>query len=136
MSNLPENIWVIKDNVNIWLERPYPLAAQIDPPVEEYIRADVAREQIDTLVESLRLRRKHNNEIVERLNEQSNQIEDLSNSLLEVLWQACSTREASADDSMDSFGISAYADGMRQLAKLGKVEVEVDVGRRVICHIK
>lgn len=46
----------------------------------------------------------------------------------EVVNQACST----SDGQVDSCALSAYADGIRHLADLGLIEIEVDVLRRVV----
>jgi hypothetical protein len=53
MSDMPEKIWVIEGNINIWMAHPYPLAsdAHLTPPVTEYLRADVAQAEIERLKE-------------------------------------------------------------------------------------
>ena len=40
------------------------------------------------------------------------------------------------DDTLDSLGTSAYADGLRWLAKRGKIEIVSEHGRRVIARAK
>ena len=53
--------------------------------------------------------------------------------LLDLTLDACSTGDDSA--VLDSFAISAYADALRLLARLGHVEIEYDQGRRVIARL-
>lgn len=61
------------------------------------------------------------------------QREELIDALEDMVNQACTV----ADDRegglhLDSMALSAYADGMRTLAKLDRIDVEHEVGRRVI----
>lgn len=49
-----------------------------------------------------------------------------------VLAQACGDREVTG--MYDSMALSAYADGLRLLAKHGLVEITHEVGRRVIAR--
>jgi hypothetical protein len=48
--------------------------------------------------------------------------------LADVLYQACSDSEG----LLDSMALSAYADGMRHLARYGRLHVTAEYGRRVI----
>lgn len=57
--------------------------------------------------------------------EQTEQQELLA-ALEDVLWQACSH-----DGELDSCALSSYADGLRLLARHGRVEIVLDVGKRV-----
>jgi hypothetical protein len=70
-----------------------------------------------------------------------NQIEELLDALEDVVNQACSTQQfrshlgdnVGTDDwELDSMALSAYAHGLRTLAKHGRVKIEQQAGRRVI----
>lgn len=52
--------------------------------------------------------------------------QELLDALEDVLWQACSH-----DGELDSCALSSYADGLRLLARHGRVEIVSDVGKRV-----
>lgn len=55
------------------------------------------------------------------------EIADLEETLEAAIWQACSDH-----GGVDSMAITAYADGIRLLAKRGKLRIESEYGRRVI----
>lgn len=68
-------------------------------------------------------------------------IADLIDALEDVVNQACVTFEQVEDgpnpslvqsEVLDSMALSAYAHGMRVLARLGRIEIQTSVGRRVI----
>jgi hypothetical protein len=63
--------------------------------------------------------------------EQLDQRDQLADVLLNVLWQAC----GDSDDRLDSYALSAYAEGIRLLGELGLVEIEVEHGRRVLARL-
>lgn len=55
------------------------------------------------------------------------EIADLEETLEAVIWQACGDH-----GGVDSMAITAYADGIRELAKRGKLRIESEYGRRII----
>lgn len=55
--------------------------------------------------------------------------EELLDTLVNVLDQACSTPR---DEVIDSMALSAYADGLRLLARYGRFTITDQAGRRVI----
>lgn len=57
-------------------------------------------------------------------------MEELVEELVSSINQACSTE----DGKLDSYALSSYASSLRLLAKLGKVKIKVEVGRRVIAE--
>lgn len=59
--------------------------------------------------------------------------DELRDTLLDVLSQACGTSD---DGALDSLALSAYADGLRLLAKHKVITIEGEVGRRVIARVK
>lgn len=54
--------------------------------------------------------------------------------MAEVVNQACTPSDAPR--TLDSCASSTYADALRYLAKISKVEIVTDVGRRVIARVK
>lgn len=58
-------------------------------------------------------------------------VTELEDLLIDVLNQACQIDTG----ELDSMAISAYADGLRYLAKIGVFEIKVDRGKRVIGHV-
>ena len=59
-------------------------------------------------------------------------IAELLDALEDVVNQACYASGPGAGSHLDSMALSAYAHGMRVLAKLGRIEIEHEVGRRVL----
>lgn len=66
--------------------------------------------------------------------EAKKEIEYLHELLMDLLRQSCSVDSKDESYEFDSMAISTYAEAMRHLASLGKLEIQVDVGRRVIAH--
>lgn len=56
----------------------------------------------------------------------------LLDALEDVVNQACSNPHDPKDPELDSMALSAYAHGMRTLAKYGWLEINSEHGRRVI----
>lgn len=108
----------------------------------------MSREDDDTCAEALDIARVHLAEWAEerkRLEkvfaEKDALIEELIDALEDVINQACVTFEQVEDgpnpslvqsEVLDSMALSAYAHGMRVLARLGRIEVEHEYGRRVV----
>ncbi len=57
-------------------------------------------------------------------------VEELIDVLRDVINQACLME----DGTLDSIGFTANANAMRMLARLGKLEIDSEYGRRVIAH--
>ena len=55
--------------------------------------------------------------------------EDVIEALADVVGQSCQV-----GDQLDSMALSAYADALHLLARLGMVKIEMVTGRRVIAH--
>jgi uncharacterized coiled-coil protein SlyX len=67
-------------------------------------------------------------ELEQALDAAQDEIADLQETLCDVTNQACRMD----DGEWDSCAISAYAAGMRMLAKRGVIEIKSEFGRRVI----
>lgn len=57
------------------------------------------------------------------------EVDIILDTLADVIGQACS-----CDGELDSMALSAYADGLRLLAKYGRVKIVSEYGRRVIAE--
>lgn len=55
--------------------------------------------------------------------------EDLIDALEDVVNQACALRTPAGGTELDSMALSAYAGGLRVLARLGRVRVTHEAGR-------
>jgi len=64
---------------------------------------------------------------------ESPELTEVLDALQDVIDQACSSTE---DFNIDSMAITSYANAMRLLAKYDRMEIEVDVFRRVIGKMK
>jgi hypothetical protein len=62
----------------------------------------------------------------------SDEFADMLDTLEWVLWQACGPTRRGGPDELDSMALSAYADGIRLLAKHDRVRITAQHGRRVI----
>jgi hypothetical protein len=58
--------------------------------------------------------------------------DDLLDTLADVINQACGDVYAGGITELDSMALSAYADGMRTLARYGRLTIIEQHGRRVI----
>jgi hypothetical protein len=74
----------------------------------------------------------------EELDALKNERDELLDALADCIGQSCHVNEngLAYPHDLDSCALSAYADGLRLLAKYGKVEIKTDVGRRVIANWK
>ena len=88
----------------------------------------IAFAQIITLQGEIVALRQHIAELERALDTAQDEIADLQETLLDVTNQAC--RNDSGE--WDSSAISAYAAGMRELAKRGMIRITSEYGRRVI----
>lgn len=71
-------------------------------------------------------------ECVMRNYKKTEQINELLDYIQEFIEQACLRH----DDKLDSRGMSSYADGIRLLAKYGRVKILSEYGRVVVAEIK
>ncbi len=101
---------------------------EIDPEELTKIMVEIAKKYEEWREERENNILKHiNKEELEKISK-----EELILVLYEVLQQACEYEDGTAD----SLALSAYASGLRLLARLGLFEIESEYGRRVIGRFK